>query len=77
MYSATSSFVMEFLKFVNQKLGLAIICNLHLLSLVCEYSTRVIGLREGRIVYDGPAKGIDDQVYRQIYGDEARPVDIV
>jgi phosphonate transport system ATP-binding protein len=73
---ATCHAVMEYLKFINQKLGLTIICNLHFLSLVREYSTRVIGLREGRIVFDGPVHDMNEQIYRDIYGQDIKPVDI-
>lgn len=73
---ATCHAVMEYLKFINQKIGLTIICNLHFLSLVREYSTRVIGLRDGQIVFDGLPSEMNEQVYREIYGQDVQPVDI-
>ena len=56
---------------------MTIICSLHYLDLVQRYSTRVIGLRNGEIVYQGSRADIqsmtDDQ-FKEIYGEEAERV---
>src|SRR6185437_8667277 len=49
---ATSHTVMDYLKKVNTELGITIICNLHFLSLVRQYATRVIALQDGKIVFE-------------------------
>lgn len=66
--------VMDYLRKVNQELGITVICNLHFLSLVREYGTRVIALRDGKLVYDGNPKSINDEWFRKIYGESAREV---
>ena len=38
--------------------------------LATEYLPRIVGLRAGNLVYDGPAKAIDEHVLTQIYGAE-------
>jgi len=73
---ATCHTVMDYLKKVNQELGLTIICNLHFLSLVRQYATRVIALKGGQIVYEGDPSKIDEAWFERIYGEGAREVHI-
>ena len=44
---------MDDLKNINQELGITILINLHFVDLAREYGTRIIGLRDGEVVYDG------------------------
>jgi phosphonate transport system ATP-binding protein len=73
---ATCHTVMDYLRRVNQELGLTIVCNLHFLSLVRQYATRVIALKAGQKVYEGDPKDIDDAWFAQIYGEGAKEVHI-
>ena len=45
---ATSHSVMQYLKKINEEMGVTVICNLHFLSLVRTYAGRVIALKEGK-----------------------------
>lgn len=72
---ATAHTIMDYLRRANRELGVTVICNLHFLSLVREYATRVVALREGRIVFAGSPSEIDDAWFRTIYGEEARDID--
>jgi phosphonate transport system ATP-binding protein len=67
---------MDYLRRVNQELGLTIVCNLHFLSLVRQYATRVIALKGGKLVYEGSPSDINDQWFSQIYGEGAKEVHI-
>lgn len=73
---ATSHSVMRHLVQANRELGKTILCNLHFLSLVREYCTRVIALKEGELVFEGPASEIDEEWFKRIYGEEAVEVEI-
>ena len=73
---ATSHSVMQYLEFINKEYGTTIVCNLHFLSLVRQYATRVIALRAGEIVFEGLPADITDSWFRAIYGDDAREVEI-
>jgi phosphonate transport system ATP-binding protein len=73
---ATSHSVMDYLKKVNEEYGVTVICNLHFLSLVREYATRVIALKDGELVFNGRPDEIDEQWFKEIYGDEAKEVRI-
>lgn len=73
---ATCHTVMDYLRKVNQELGITIICNLHFLSLVRQYATRVIALKGGELVYEGDPKNIDNAWFERIYGEGAKEVHI-
>lgn len=73
---ATSHSVMQYLKKVNEELGVTVICNLHFLSLVREYASRVIALKDGQMVYRGAPEDIDEQWFTTIYGEDAVEVTI-
>ena len=73
---ATCHTVMDYLKKVNQELGITVIANLHFLSLVRQYATRVIALKAGQIVFEGDPSQIDDAWFEKIYGAGAKEVHI-
>jgi phosphonate transport system ATP-binding protein len=73
---ATSHSVMQYLKKVNEELGVTVICNLHFLSLVRQYAHRVIALKNGKLIYDGKPLSIDEEWFKTIYGEDAVEVTI-
>lgn len=74
---ATAHSVLRYLEEINRDDGITVICNLHFLSLARRYSHRVIALKDGRLVFDGQPEQIDEQRFREIYGDEAMEVEIL
>lgn len=73
---ATCHTVMDYLRKVNQELGITVIANLHFLSLVRMYATRVIALKGGEKVYEGSPSSIDEAWFEKIYGSGAKEVHI-
>ncbi len=73
---ATCHTVMDHLRKVNQELGITIICNLHFLSLVRQYATRVIALKAGEVVFNGSPKDITEEWFQKIYGEGAKEVHV-
>ena len=73
---ATSHSVMKYLKKVQEELGVTIVCNLHFLSLVRQYATRVMALKDGNIIYQGSPADIDGKWFKTIYGEDATEVRI-
>lgn len=66
--------ILQHLESLNKEDGITIICSLHYLDLVQRYGTSVIGLRDGRVVYQGNKKQIlrmTDAEFKSIYGEEA------
>ncbi|MGE7364636.1 phosphonate ABC transporter ATP-binding protein, partial [Staphylococcus cohnii] len=59
----TTKQVMDDLKRINQELGITIIINLHFVDLAREYGTRIIGLRDGQLVFDGPVERATDEAF--------------
>ncbi len=64
----TSHIVMRDLKRICRELNITMLVNLHFLDLARSYGDRIIGLRAGQLVYDGPAADADETVFRDIYG---------
>jgi phosphonate transport system ATP-binding protein len=66
--------VLGYLEKINQEDNITVICSLHFLDLVQRYATKVIGLREGRLVFQGTKEDIhnmSDERFKEIYGEEA------
>lgn len=73
---STSHSVMQYLERINKEMGTTVICNLHFLSLVRRYASRVIALKAGQIVFTGTPDQITDEWFRTIYGEDAMEVEI-
>lgn len=65
--------IMQYLENINQD-GVMVLCSLHFLDLVHQYADRVIALNEGKLVFEGSPKEIDDAKFKEIYGKEAERV---
>jgi phosphonate transport system ATP-binding protein len=66
--------ILQHLENLNREDKLTVICSLHYLDLVQRYGTSVVGLRDGRLVYQGTKDQImnmTDDEFKQIYGEEA------
>jgi phosphonate transport system ATP-binding protein len=60
--------VMDTLKRINVEDGRMVIANLHTLDTARRYCDRVIGMRDGRVVFDGDPAQLSTGVARDIYG---------
>jgi len=66
--------IMQYLEKMNQEDGVTVLCSLHFLDLVHRYADRAIALNEGKLMFDGSPKAIDDEKFKEIYGKEAERV---
>jgi len=73
---ATSHSVMKYLELLNKEDGLTIISSLHFLSLARAYADRVIALKDGKLEFDGLPKDINNERFKEIYGEDAIEVGI-
>ncbi|HUF99671.1 MAG TPA: phosphonate ABC transporter ATP-binding protein [Ilumatobacter sp.] len=64
----TSHVVMRYLQQISRELGITTIVNLHVLDLATAYADRIIGLRDGELVFDGPGSAANEDTFRDIYG---------
>ena len=61
--------IMELLAEFNKKEGVTLLCNLHLPALALKFSSRILALSEGRIIYDGPAGDLSEVELTSLYAD--------
>lgn len=63
----TAKQVMNDFKKINKDMNISILINIHHVELALEYTDRIIGIRAGKIVYDGPSKDVTPEVLNTIY----------
>ncbi|MDO8589556.1 MAG: phosphonate ABC transporter ATP-binding protein [Armatimonadota bacterium] len=73
---ATAHSILDYLEQANKQDGITVVCSLHFLSLARRYADRVIALKAGKIVFDGPPDEIDDTRFKEIYGEGAEEVEV-
>ena len=59
--------IMDLIVSMAQERNLACLVNLHHVDVALRYGTRIIGVKEGQIVYDGPPAGLTHQMLELIY----------
>ena len=64
----TTHQIMRDLVRINQELGITTVVNLHFLDLARRYGQRIIGLKDGELVYDGSADSVTQEDFKNIYG---------
>jgi phosphonate transport system ATP-binding protein len=69
---ANATAVMDTLRDICKQDGIPILCNIHALDIAREYSDRIVAMRKGQVVFDGPPDKLSPQLEDQIYeGDKA------
>jgi phosphonate transport system ATP-binding protein len=66
----TSRQIMRLVVELCAERGLAAVVNIHDVALAQMFATRVVGLRQGRVVYDGPPDALTAEALTAIYGEE-------
>jgi len=66
----TSRQIMRLICELCEERELAAIINIHDVLLAQMFVPRIVGLRLGEVVYDGPADGLSPDVLTEIYGEE-------
>lgn len=67
--------VMSDFKKINVNNNLTIIINIHHVELALKYTTRIIGIKNGQVVYDGPSSEVTPAVLKNIYGNKYEKVE--
>lgn len=68
--------ILRYLEQLNREDGITVICSLHFLDLVRRYGSNVVGLKDGRVVFQGLPDEITDQRFKEIYGQEAERITV-
>ncbi|WP_416150786.1 phosphonate ABC transporter ATP-binding protein [Salipaludibacillus sp. HK11] len=71
----TSKIVMNDFKKINQELQISVIMNIHHVEVALEYANRIIGINDGKIVYDGKASEVTQVILDEIYGGKMEEAD--
>jgi phosphonate transport system ATP-binding protein len=66
----TSVDIMQLLANLGESLRVPVIVNMHDVDLARRFASRIIGMAEGSIIYDGGPDGLTDEQLRAIYGGE-------
>ena len=63
----SSNLILSLLKKINQQFGTTILCNLHQIDLAKKYSDRVVGLIDGKIIFNEKSNNINEAYLKKIY----------
>jgi phosphonate transport system ATP-binding protein len=66
----TSVEIMQLLKDLGERLGIPVLVNMHDVELAKRFAVRIIGMSDGRIVYDDSPQKLTDAILQEIYGGE-------
>ncbi len=69
--------VMEDFKRINKEMNITIVINIHHVDLALQYADRIIGIRAGKIVFDGSTKDINRDKLKFIYGRDLTDEDMM
>ena len=64
----TAVVVLDYLRDINRTDGITMLCSIHHYELAKRYADRIVAMRRGQVVYDGPPDQLDETAYRTIYG---------
>lgn len=63
----TSKQVMDDFKRINEEMNISVIINIHHVEVALEYADRIIGIRDGKVVFDGKSEEVTDEILDNIY----------
>ena len=61
--------IMDVLKRINEEHGITLVVSQHQLETALAYARRIVGMRRGRVIFDGAPGDVTPEVVRAIYGD--------
>lgn len=64
----TSVEIMELLSSVSARERVPVIVNIHNVELARRFAQRIVGLSQGRVIFDGPPQALTDDLLNAIYG---------
>ena len=68
--------VMDSLKAINKADGITVVTNLHTLDTAREYCSRIVGMANGEVVFDGAPELLTRETLNMIYGTDADGVGV-
>ncbi|MCO6453046.1 MAG: phosphonate ABC transporter ATP-binding protein [Caldilineales bacterium] len=68
--------ILQYLELLNREDKITVLCSLHFLDLVHRYATRVVGLKDGELVFEGKPSELTAERFKEVYGEEAEMVSV-
>jgi phosphonate transport system ATP-binding protein len=66
---ALTGSIMDLLKRINVEHGITLVVSQHQLETALAYASRLVGLRQGRVIFDGVPGALTPDVVREIYAE--------
>jgi phosphonate transport system ATP-binding protein len=66
--------IMDHLHRISRDMKITVLMNLHQVDVAIKYSDRLVGIREGSIVFDGDPKKLKKKMVAEIYGSDAEDI---
>ena len=63
----SANLILSLLKKINQEYGTTILCNLHQVDLAKKYSDRIVGLMDGKVVFDEMSSNLNNTFLDKLY----------
>ena len=73
----TARTVFQYLREATRDLGITVVCNLHQVDYAREFGDRIVGLAQGRMVFDGLPSDLDDTALQAIYHAQPAPAPVL
>ena len=70
----TARQVMDYFLQINREMNITIVINIHHVELALDYADRVVGIKDGQIIFDGPPSEVNEDIIDQIYAGEAEDI---
>jgi phosphonate transport system ATP-binding protein len=67
--------VMDTLRRIATRANLTVVATLHHVDYARRYADRIFGLRDGRLVFNGPAAELSDSMLVEIFGEFPAPLE--
>ena len=68
----TARSVLQYLREATRELGIAVVCNLHQVDYAKEFGDRIVGLSQGRMVFDGAPELLNEDALNAIYSSDVQ-----
>ncbi len=68
-----SRVILKLLQDESRQHHATVLCSLHQVELAVEFADRIVGMSQGRVVFDGPPAEFDENARRALYGSESGP----
>jgi phosphonate transport system ATP-binding protein len=69
----TSRVILQLLRDESRRHDSTVLCSLHQVELAAEFADRIVGMSQGRVVFDGPPGEFNEAARRALYGSDAAP----